>query len=80
MSKLIRVDTQTYEKIASIQSIMGSTKHDVVQRAIDQLSKDLLLAQTDAAFKKLKRDKKVWKQELAERQEWESLNDLGDHE
>ena len=80
MSKLIRVDTQTYEKITNIQSIMGSTKQDVVQQAVERLSKDLLLAQTDAAFKKLKRDKKVWKQELAERQEWESLNDLGDHE
>lgn len=80
MSKLIRIDTQTYEKIASIQAIMGSTKQDVVQKAVDRLSKDLLLAQTDAAFKKLKRDKKAWQQELAERQEWESLNDLETHE
>jgi hypothetical protein len=80
MSKLIRVDTQTYEKITNIQSVFGATKQDVVQRAIERLSKDLLLAQTDVAFKKLKRDKKAWKQELAERQEWDMLNDVVDHE
>ncbi len=75
MSKMIRIDTETHEKIVHLQSIFKATKLHIVQRAIDQLNKDLLLAQTDTAFKKLKRNKKAWQQECAERKVWETLND-----
>lgn len=56
--------------------MLGATKQGVMQKAVAKLNRDLLLAKTDAAFKKLKRNKKAWTQELAERQEWESLLDL----
>jgi len=75
MSKMIRIDTETYEKIVSIQSLLGSTKQSVVQKAVDRFNKDLLLSKIDAEYKKLRRNKKAWAQELAERKEWESLND-----
>lgn len=75
MSKMIRIDTETHEKIVYLQSVLKSTKLRVVQKAIDRLNKDLLLAQTDTAFKKLKRNKLAWQQECAERKAWELLND-----
>lgn len=77
---MIRVDAETHEKIINIQSMLGSTKQAVVQKAVDRLNKDLLLTKADEAFKKLKRNKKAWAQELAERNEWESLNDWIDGE
>lgn len=80
MSKMLRIDAETYEKIIAIQSLLGSTKQAVVQKAIDRLNKDLLLAKTDEAFKKLKRDKKSWKQEQKERNEWDFLDDEIDDE
>lgn len=80
MSKMIRINLETYEKIVNIQAILGATKQNIVKKAIDRLNKDLLLAETDAAFKKLKRNKKAWKQELGERQSWESLSGELDHD
>jgi len=80
MSKMIRVDDAVYEKISHLQITLGSTKQAVVQKAIDRLDRNLLLADVDAAFKKLKRSKKAWEQECAERQEWEFLKDGFDHD
>jgi hypothetical protein len=75
MSKMIRVSSSTYDQIEEIQSIVGSTKQDIVKKAIDKLSRELLIHKTDLAFKKLKKNKKAWQQELKERSELDFLND-----
>lgn len=46
-----------------------------IKKALEQVNSDLLLAQTDLAFKKLKKDKFSWKEELREREEWGFLNE-----
>lgn len=75
MSKMIRISSETYDQIENIQSILGTTKQDIVKKAIARLNKELFLEQMDVAFKKLKKNKEAWKEELKERQEWQSLND-----
>ena len=70
MSKMIRVSAETYEKIENIQSTLGFTKQAIVKKAVEKLDRDLLLAQTDLAFKKLKKNKKAWAEECAERAEF----------
>lgn len=76
MSKMIRISSETYDQIENIQSVLGSaSKQDIIRQAVDNLNKELLLAQTDLAFRRLKEDKKAWQQELEEREEWGFLND-----
>lgn len=75
MSKIIRVSSETYDQIENIQSILGTTKQDIVKKAVARLTKELFLEQMDVAFKKLKENKEDWKQELEEREEWQSLHD-----
>ncbi len=76
MSKMIRISSETYDQIENIQSVLGSvSKQDIIRQAVDNLNKELLLAQTDLAFRRLKKDKKAWQQELEEREEWGFLND-----
>ncbi len=80
MSKMIRVSPETYSQIESIQSIIGSNKQEIVKKAIDKFNKELVLMEANKAFQKLKDDPKAWAEELAEREEWESFNDLVDNE
>jgi hypothetical protein len=76
MSKMIRISTETYDQIENIQSVLGSaSKQDIVRQAIDNLNRELLLVQTDLAFRKLKKDQNAWQEELEEREAWGFLND-----
>ena len=76
MSKLIRVNLETYALIESMQAALGNpSKQEVIRKALDQLNSELLMAQTDVAFKRLKKDKSSWKEELKEREEWGFLNE-----
>lgn len=70
ISKAIRVDSETFDKITYAQSILGLTKKAVVRKAVDRLNRDLLFDQINASYKRLKKDKKAWAEELRERKEW----------
>lgn len=73
---MIRVTPETYNQIESIQTILeGISKQDIVKQAIEALSRELLLSQTNEAFKALKKNKAAWNDELKEREEWNFLND-----
>ena len=80
MDKMIRVSPETYAQIKNIQTMSQSiSQQDIVKQAINRLNKELILQQTDTAFKKLKANKEAWQEELREREEWNfSNNELND--
>jgi len=41
-----------------------------IRHAIDIVNRKIILMQIDVAFKRLKKDKLAWEQELQEREEW----------
>lgn len=71
---MIRVNPETDTQIGRIKSVLKMTKQDVVKKAVEKLDRELLLHQTNQAFKRLRKDKKAWAEELAERAEWELLD------
>ena len=80
MGKMIRVSPETDTQIEHLKSVLKISKQDVVKKAIDKLDRELLLQQTNQAFKRLRKDKKAWAEELAERALWEGSDnwDFGD--
>ncbi len=47
-----------------------TTRQSIFGKAADRPNKNLLLTEIDTAFRKFRRNKKAWKQELDERREW----------
>ena len=43
----------------------------ILDEAIDQYSRDKFLDEVNAAYARLRADPKAWKEELAERKEWD---------
>ena len=74
MGKMIRVSPETDTQIGHLKSVLKISKQDVVKTAINKLNRELLLQQTNLAYKRLKKDKKAWTEELVERAEWELLD------
>jgi len=74
MGKMIRVSPETDTQICRLKSALKMTKQDVVKKAIEKLDREFLLQQTNQAFKRLRKDKKAWSEELAERAEFELLD------
>lgn len=71
MGKMIRVSLETDTQIGRLKSVLKMTKQDVVKKAINKLDRELLLQQTNQAYKQLIKDKKAWAEELTERALWE---------
>ena len=49
----------------------GKPMQTILDEAIDQYSRDKFLDEVNAAYARLQADPKAWKEELAERKEWD---------
>jgi len=80
MSKTMRVTDNAYEKLEELSEETGFSKQDLIDRAIEELSRKLFFKKVNKAYSKLRSNPKEWEEELQEREEWESINDQLDDE
>jgi len=71
MSKLIRVSDEAYSKLKSIIKSTGSSQQDVIDEALKNWERDVILKQANAAYMEMRKNDK----ECAEEQEELSLWD-----
>ncbi|OGB83171.1 hypothetical protein A3F66_01020 [candidate division TM6 bacterium RIFCSPHIGHO2_12_FULL_32_22] len=64
MNKTVKISIETYNQIKEITKITGLTHKEIIKKAIDKYNRELLLERTDQAFKKLKQNKKAWREYL----------------
>ncbi len=72
MSANVRIAPETYGKLKALASETGATMPQVLAEAIDELYRKRFLDACNAAYSRLKRDKKAWQRELKERAAWEA--------
>ncbi len=75
MSKVIRISHDNYEKLNELETATGSSKQDLIEQALEKLFREFFLAEVNKDYEALRNNPEAWKEELAERAEWESIND-----
>lgn len=68
----VRVSSQSYKLLKSLAQDFGQSMQSVIDEALEDLRRRKMLEATNEAFLTLKNNKKVWKEELRERELWEN--------
>lgn len=78
-SVTIRISRVSHRALKELATRSGEPMQKVVSKALEEYRRRLLLEQTNAAFAKLRRNRRAWQQELSERAAWDqTLRDLRD--
>jgi hypothetical protein len=68
----VRVDRRTSETIARLAKETGIARKDVVAQAVERLRRQRILESANIGFAAMKGDVAGWREELDERESWES--------
>ena len=76
MSATVRINPESHRKLKTLAEDLGASMPTVLEQAIEALRRQRFLEQASQAYGQLRRDKKAWAEELAERKAWDkTLND-----
>lgn len=68
----VRIGLEAHETLRQLSKETGQTAREVLERSLRAYRDQVLLDDTNAAYAALREDPEAWKQELAERAEWEA--------
>jgi predicted transcriptional regulator len=79
-STTVRISSDTAKVLREIARETGEPMQKVLDRAVEEHRRNLLLKEANLAYAALKKDPEKWRDELAEREAWDAaLQDgLGD--
>ncbi|WAM33298.1 ribbon-helix-helix domain-containing protein [Caldicellulosiruptor morganii] len=68
----VRVDVETYEGLKKLASELNQPMQKIIQEALKEYKRKVMLSKTAEAFAALKENKKLWQEEIEERELWEN--------
>ena len=68
----VRIPARAHQTLREIAKRTGESLQNVLDRAIEEHRRRVMLEQANVAFAALKKDTKSWRRELEERTEWNS--------
>ncbi|WAM33807.1 ribbon-helix-helix protein, CopG family [Caldicellulosiruptor morganii] len=68
----VRVDVETYEGLKKLASELNQPMQKIIQEALKEYKRKVMLSKTQEAFAALKENKKLWQEEIEERKLWEN--------
>jgi hypothetical protein len=71
-STTVRVSEPTHQTLRELSEQLGISMQGVLDQAIEDYRRKRVLEQANAGFAALRGDSEAWKDELAERAQWES--------
>lgn len=71
MSATVRINPQSHRKLKRLAAEMGESMPVVLEHAIEALRRQRFLDEAAEDFARLRKNKKAWAEELAERKLWE---------
>jgi predicted transcriptional regulator len=66
----VRLSEEAHQILQGIAEQTGESLQKILSRAVEEYRRKLFLEEANAAFERLLRDKKLWKQEQRERADW----------
>lgn len=73
---MVRIDAETHAALSELRSETGQTMSDLLAMAVKRLEHELFIERLNEGYARLRADEKAWKEELAERELWDTT--LGD--
>lgn len=67
----VSISEKTHKVISQISETEGLALSEVLEEAVESYRRQKFLAETNQAFQKLREDRNVWRDEIAEREIWE---------
>jgi len=67
----VRINQKSHNILRKIASKEGKPMQAIIETAIEEYRRQRFLYEANAAYAALRNDPKKWKEELAERKEWE---------
>ncbi len=71
-STTVRISAPTHQALRELSEQSGLSMQGVLERAIEDYRRKRLLEQANTGYAALRDDSEAWKEELAERAQWES--------
>ena len=71
MSATVRINPESHRKLKVLSEELGASMPLVLEQAIEALRRQRFLEQASQAYGKLRKDKKAWAAEQAERKAWD---------
>ncbi|WP_193353823.1 ribbon-helix-helix protein, CopG family [Caldicellulosiruptor sp. F32] len=68
----VRVDVETYKSLKKLSEQLNQPMQKIIQEALAEYKRKILLSATAEAFAVLKENSKLWQEEVEERQLWEN--------
>jgi hypothetical protein len=72
MTKLVRMEVSTYEKLLQLSKETGISKQRLMDIVLERYKRDQIMDMANRAYEDLKKDSKGWQEELEERELWDS--------
>ncbi len=66
MSKLIQVSDKTYSKLDKITKSTALSMQEVMDKAVENLDREMILKQANETYAAIKKDQKLWQEEQEE--------------
>ena len=76
-SNVVKLKTETYQRVKRMASEQRSTMQDIISRGIDALERAEFARGLQEDFAALRADRAAWEREQAERELWESTLEDG---
>jgi hypothetical protein len=68
----VRIKRETREALRELEQQTGCRTPELLHRAVDQFRRSLILAETNVAYSALRADDEGWREELREREAWDT--------
>ena len=68
----VRINPETHEILRELAAREGKPMQAILDRAIEEYRRQRFLRESNAAYAVLRNNPKKWKEELAERKEWDA--------
>jgi len=75
-TQTVRIHSQTHAKLRELARQSGESMTDLLEKAVSAYQRRVFLEQLNRDFAALRADPNSWREELAERAEWDAT--LGD--
>ena len=71
-STTVRVSEPTHRTLRELSEQLGESMQGILDQAIEDYRRKRVLQQANAGYAALRADHEAWKEELAERRDWEA--------
>ena len=71
-STTVRVSEPTHRTLRELSEQLGESMQGILDRAIEDYRRKRVLEQANAGYAALRADPEAWKEELAERADWQA--------